>query len=461
VSAADPVPTEADPGPEMSASRLIRIPALWISPIVISSILIFLMTLIYIGSVVDPLAHLHGLPVLVVNEDVGATIQSGHIEVGQQVASGLEGSTAVSSRLSLRSMTLAQARNELNENAAYTAIFIPADLTRSLLSLYGGGRPAGQSASIPTIQLLTNGRSGSIGVSLATGVAQPALKVISQQVGHQLSTAGTGTAHAGTDPYLTDPIAVTTVPFRPLPPHSALGLSAFYISLLTIMCGFLGATLVNSTVDAALGYASSEIGPKWRQRRPVRISRWQTLLVKWIIALGLVPLLTALLLVVSIGILGMDASHIGYLWAFTSIAAVVVAIGTLVLFAAFGALGQLLGILVFVYLALASSGGTIPLQALPGVLKLAANVEPLRQVLDGVRAILYFNAAGDAGLTRGVVMTGIGLVFWVVAGIVITVWYDRKKLYRMQPDLLSYVNRSVETYVEGRDPELAATKETS
>lgn len=461
MSAANQVPTEADFGPEMRASRLLRIRALWISPVVISSILIFLMTLIYIGSVVDPLVHLHGLPVLVVNEDLGATVQSGHINVGQQVVSGLEGSAAVSSRLSLRSMTLAQARTQLNKNAAYAAIFIPADLTRSLLSLYDGATPTGKPASIPTIQLLTNVRSGSIGVSLATGVAQPALKVISQQVGHQLSATGAGAIPSRTDPYLTDPIAVTTVPFRPLPPHSALGLSAFYISLLTIMCGFLGATLVNSTVDAALGYASSEFGPKWRQRRPVPISRWQTLLVKWVIALGMVPLLTALLLVVSIGILGMDASHIAYLWAFTSIAAVVVAIGTLVLFAAFGALGQLLGVLVFVYLALASSGGTIPLQALPGVLKVAANVEPLRQVLDGVRAILYFNAAGDAGLTRGLVMTGIGLLFWLVAGVVITVWYDRRKFYRMQPDLLSYVNRSVQTYVEGRDTELATIKETS
>jgi hypothetical protein len=36
-----------------------------------------------------------------------------------------------------------------------------------------------------------------------------------------------------------DPITLTPVPYRPLPPHSALGLSAFYISLLSIMCGFL------------------------------------------------------------------------------------------------------------------------------------------------------------------------------------------------------------------------------
>jgi len=170
------------------------------------------------------------------------------------------------------------------------------------------------------------------------------------------------------------------------------------------------------------------------------------------VALVLVPILTGLLLIVAVGILHMDAPYIGLLWLFTSFAAAVIALGTLVLFAALGTLGQLVAMLLFVYLALASSGGTIPLQALPGVLKFAANFEPLRQVLDGVRAILYFNAQGDAGLTRGVVMTGSGLILWLVLGVAITVWYDRRKLDRMQPEVLAYVHRSVRLYDEGRDP---------
>ena len=40
--------------------------------------------------------------------------------------------------------------------------------------------------------------------------------------------------------YLTDPIKATTTQYRPLPNNAALGLSAFYIALLTMMCGFLG-----------------------------------------------------------------------------------------------------------------------------------------------------------------------------------------------------------------------------
>jgi len=60
---------------------------------------------------------------------------------------------------------------------------------------------------------------------------------------------------------LAEPITVVTVPYRPLPAHSALGLSAFFIALLIMMAGFLGGTIVNSAVDAALGYATIDAGP--------------------------------------------------------------------------------------------------------------------------------------------------------------------------------------------------------
>jgi uncharacterized phage infection (PIP) family protein YhgE len=189
-----------------------------------------------------------------------------------------------------------------------------------------------------------------------------------------------------------------------------------------------------------------EIGPVWRQRQPVAISRWQTLLAKWVMATGLTIVLTGLMLAAAVGILNMNAPDIGLLWLLTWFAATVVAIGTLVLFAALGTVGQIVALLVFVYLALASSGGTVPLDALSGFFKFLANFEPLRQILDGVRAILYFGARGEAGLTRAWVASGLGLLFWVALGILVTTWYDRKHLDRMPPDLMAYVDRAVLAY---------------
>ena len=84
---------------------------------------------------------------------------------------------------------------------------------------------------------------------------------------------------------------MTTVPYRPLPDNAGLGLNAIYIALLTLLCGFIGGGIVNSVVDSALGYATTDLGPRWRQRQPLPINRWQTVLIKW----GIIAVLTAVL----------------------------------------------------------------------------------------------------------------------------------------------------------------------
>jgi len=58
------------------------------------------------------------------------------------------------------------------------------------------------------------------------------------------------------------PITFASVDYRPLPSHSGLGLSAFYVALLVTICGFLGGTIINVAMGAATGSATSEIGPK-------------------------------------------------------------------------------------------------------------------------------------------------------------------------------------------------------
>jgi YhgE/Pip-like protein len=448
-------PDEPSSSPGMRATKLLRIRAVWLTPVLVTSVFIAVMTLVYVGSVVDPVASLRNLPVLVVNEDRGTVVGTQHVNLGRNVVSALEHSPRVSGPLSLDSVSLDQAKADMDRNAGFATIVIPPQFSSSVLALYGAGSLGGRASPVPRIEFLTNVRAGSIGVTLATGVVQPAIEVISRETGKRLSSlipaSAQGPPTADVAAQRADPITLVSVPYRPLPAHSALGLSAFYLSLLSIMCGFLGSILINTTVDAALGYGVTEVGPKWRQRAPVRISRRQTLLAKWFIGLVLAPILTGIMLLVAVGINGVDAPYVWELWLFTSFAAIATALGTLALFAALGTLGQLAAMLAFIYLALASSGGTIPLEALPPALKFLAIFEPLRQVLDGVRAILYFNASGDAGLDRGLLLAGIGLVFWIVFGMAVTSWYDRRGMYRLEPELLDYVNRSAKGYAARKD----------
>ncbi|HEX4483202.1 MAG TPA: DUF3533 domain-containing protein [Solirubrobacteraceae bacterium] len=435
---------------QSSVSLAFKAPAVWVPPLVLVSVLVFVMTLVYFGSVVDPAGHLHDLPVAVVNEDSGATVGSRRVDLGQQVAAGLERSPALASRLSLRPGALTDVENRMDLGKEYAAVVIPPGFTSSLLAVAGAPLPAGQPPSKPTIELLTNPRAGTLGVSLATGVLQPALTKASQQIGRSLRSQIPAHPSAAVAALLSGPITVAATPYRPLPRHTALGLSAFYIALLTTFCGFLGGTIVQVSLDAVLGFAATEIGPRWRQRQPVAISRWHTLLAKWALAVPLMAVLTGVMLLAAVGILDMYTPHFWELWLLAWFAASVVAIGTLVLFAALGTVGQLIALLVFVYLALASSGGTVPIQALSGFFRFIANFEPLRQILDGVRSILYFDARGAAGLTRAFAASAIGLGFWVALGAAVTNWYDRKGLHRLTPALVDYVDEAVRGY-DGKD----------
>jgi uncharacterized phage infection (PIP) family protein YhgE len=440
-------------GPRMRWTDPFRVPSVWLPPVVLVAILILVMTLVYFGSVVNPAAHLHGLPVAVVDQDTGGDIAGRRVDFGERLAAGLIRSPAVSSRLGLHPLTLALTKRRMGIGKEYAAIVIPPGFTQSLLTVAGVPSTSPRATVKPTVELLSNPRAGSLAVSLATAVAQPALADASREVGQQLvALSSTGNAKNAESLLLSDPITLSTVPYRPLPSHSALGLSAFYIALLTTFCGFLGGVIVTTSIDAVLGYATTEIGPMWGQRQPVAISRWHTLLAKWVMATGLTVVLTGLMLGVAVGILNMNSPDFWLLWLLTWFAATVVAIGTLVLFAALGTVGQIVALLVFVYLALASSGGTVPLDALSGFFRFLANFEPLRQILNGTRAILYFGASGKAGLTRAWVASGLGLLFWMALGILVTTWYDRKHLDRMPPELMAYVDRAVLAYREETHP---------
>jgi YhgE/Pip-like protein len=421
-------------GEPVRAGMILRLRGVWIAPLLISSVLTALIALIYIGSVVNPTGHLHGLPVMVVNRDAGATVHGRRVDLGEQIVDGLQHASPVTSRLALTSGSLSAAKAKMDAAKAYGTLVIPATLTTTTLQAAGVTSQSGHGPPRPTLTFLQNSRLGSLGVSLAAGVLTPATAQISSQVAKKLhSNAGA------------DLITLTPVAYRPLPDHSALGLSAFYIALLAIiMAGFLAATLINSSVDGALGYATTEIGPRWRQRRPIAIDRKQTLLIKLAIAAVASPILTGILLLVAVTALGMHAPHFGYLWLLLTLAAMMIAAGTLALFAAFGAIGQALALILFVYLSLASSGGTIPSEALPSFFRFVGHVEPLRQLLSGTRAILYFDARGDAGLTRAVIVIAAELVFWLAVGLIVTAWYDHKRLYRLAPDLLAYVEEAID-----------------
>jgi YhgE/Pip-like protein len=404
----------------LRAVDLLRRKPVWIAPVLIGVVLIGLMTVLYLGSAVDPIDHMHGLPVSLVEKDQPPAPTSGgnELDAGAALMKALLGSPEVSKKLAIHVESTGAAEDRMDRGASYATLVVPPGFSRAASS--------STRADLPAVELLSNHRAGTTGASLASGVLTPAVKAFSEGI--------------------KTPVIVEATQYRQLPAKAALGLSAFYTSLLILMSGFIGATIINSFLDGALGFAPTEIGPKWAMSRPTLISRWQTLLAKWGMAVVLTGLFVAVFLLVAVGILGMDAPSPVLLWIYGWFGAATVAIGTLALFAVLGTPGQLVGLLLFVYLGLASAGGTVPLQALPSFFGAISHADPLRQILGGVRSILYLEARADAGLAEGAIATAVGLLFWLGFGAFFTRRYDKSGRDRLDPELLTYVHESADAY---------------
>ncbi|MFE2525596.1 YhgE/Pip domain-containing protein [Streptomyces sp. NPDC059382] len=413
--------------PLATAATLVRRPRPWLVPTVLTGLLALLLSLLYMGGIVNPAWDLHDLPIALVNDDTGKPPAGQKENLGAQVTTAIAADTG-GGKADWRTLTRAQAQDQLDSGKVYGALVVPAGFTNTVTAL-----TTSRATEQPTITVLTNPGKGSLGSSLASQITTKAAHQASQSLGRQL-TASAGTRSSPTVRLLlADPVNVVTRVGHPIGTNSGLGLTAFYYTLLLVLAGFMGGNVISNGVDTALGYADNEIGP-WHTRRPtVPINRTQTLLLKMTMTAGITLLSASLVLFACVVVLGMDASHVPLLWIFSFCAALAVGLGVQAINAAFGGIGQLVSMFVFIVLGLPSSGATVPLQAVPGFYRFLSHFEPMRQLSDGVRAILYFDARGDAGLTRSWIMMAVGAALALLFGFAMTGYYDRKGLKRLTP----------------------------
>ncbi|MCX5380457.1 YhgE/Pip domain-containing protein [Streptomyces sp. NBC_00091] len=424
--------------PHPTPPSVLRRPQLWIGTGLIAAVVSILFALLYVGGNVNPRGNLRDLPVALVNSDAGADAGGRRVNLGEQVVAGIEKAAKDDKSFDWQLVSREEADKLLGRGKVYGALVIPEDFSATVTAL-AAPQPAPQGkAAPPTLTVLTNQAAGSIGSSMSSQAAQKAAHAASAQLGQELlKQAGAQKTPLPTAAQLklADPVTVTVADGHPLGSRSAMGLSAFYYALVLVVCGMLGANLVNSQVDTALGYVHTDFGP-FRKREPVQhTSRVRTLAIGMTLMLGLSVLMGTLVQVATVGILDMDASHLGLLWVYSVATIAVVGIGSLALFAAFGTPGMLLATIVFIAMAVPSSGATVPIQALPGFFRGLAEFEPLRQVTEGLRSLLYYGAQADAGLTRAWAAMGIALVTALAFGFAVAHLYDRRGLHRIpRPD---------------------------
>ncbi|MFJ4521045.1 SNG1 family protein [Streptomyces sp. NPDC088810] len=412
--------------------RVLRAKPLWMTNGVITGVLALLFAVFYVGANIDPAGHLSKLPVGLVNADKGTAVGGKQVNLGAQITGSIRQSTAGGDKIDWKVMDEQEMKEELGKGKLFGALVVPDGFTSSTIALTDAtatGTPAR-----PTLTVLTNQSAGSVGSGLARTATTRAAENASLQVGREL-TAQTGARQAklpaAARVLLADPAAVTVEDGHPLDSHSGLGLTAFYYALVLVVCGMLSANVISGQVDHALGHTHNDMGPLRLHRPLIRATRVQTLAISGTLMVGLSLLMGTLAMAGAVGIMGMDASHLPLLWLYSVCAVAVCGIGALTLLAVFGTPGMLVVTLVFIGMAVPTAGATTPLEALPGFYRFLAEFEPLRQITGGIRSILYYDAQGDAGLTRGWVMMAAGLVAAVLFGFGVLGWYDRKGLHRI------------------------------
>ncbi|MGE7384862.1 YhgE/Pip domain-containing protein [Streptomyces sp. NPDC004126] len=424
--------------PHPTPPSVLRRPQLWIGTGLIAAVVSMLFALLYVGGNVNPRGNLRDLPVALVNADAGADARGRRVTLGEQVVSGIEKAAEGDKSIDWQLVSREEADKRLGSGKVFGALVIPKDFSATVTALAAPQPPAQGKPAPPTITVLTNQSAGSIGSSMSSQAAQKAAHAASAQIGQELlkqAAAQKTPLPTAAQLKLADPVTVTVADGHPVGSRSAMGLSAFYYALVLVVCGMLGANLVNSQVDTALGYLHTDYGPV-RKREPVQhTSRVRTLAVGVALMLGMSVIMGTLVEVATVSVLDMDASHLGLLWLYSVATIAVVGIGGLALFAAFGTPGMLLATIVFIAMAVPSSGATVPLQALPGFFRGLAEFEPLRQITEGLRSILFYGAQADAGLTRAWTAMGIALAAALLFGFAVTRLYDRRGLHRIpRPD---------------------------
>jgi hypothetical protein len=380
---------------------------------------------VYLAGTVDPQGHLRDMPVGLVVESQTRTAGP---DFAESVAQALE--TGAGSALAFARMSDGELATAIAEDRVAGAVVIPEDFDASIASLL----PGATESMVPTITIVTNAGDGGLSTGLLMGVLAPVFSGIEHDLGSRLleSTSGQMIQPANVA-LLRQPFAVTSRPYVALPANAGLGTSAFYYSLVLVLIGFMGASLVGPLVDSALGFLPAELGPFVVRRPYTDASRRATFLGKVAILVTAAPF-AALTHQLVAALIGVSAPDSMMLWLYST--AVISAVGTsaLAVFAIAGpGIGALVNTFFFIALAMVSSGGTVPLAATPSFFGWFSVVAPFRHIVDGTKSLLYFDGNLAAGLGSAWVSVAAGGVVGLLLGLVATSIYGRFPAFSRQP----------------------------
>lgn len=412
----------------------------WIMPPLLVVFVGFLGILLYLGGLGSPGDHMRDMPMAIVNQDQGATVEnpdgsSKDQQLGQELTDTLVEEVNDSGEFHLQEMSMTEAHDALTSGDVYGAIVIPSDFSQRSMDLIPASIGGDGDGTQPTIELVTSPQAGSMSSRLVTEGFTPALESASTNLGDQLTSAADQQVQARqkagqqvpdvttvAQDILKDPVTIDTHAWQDLDDGTALGMGPFYWSIVVLVVGMTGSIAVTTLVDGILGIVPVEMGPSFRKYRTVALSRiagfflkWSIMIVSGAAAVGLMMLAAHLV--------NMPTPNGGMLFLISWLSISTIAAATLALLTLGGSAGLILSMIYLIFLGLPSAGAVVPVEALPGFFAWLSKIEPLHYTWLGVRDVLFFSAEPNAGLGQGTLgLFSIMACSVLVAAVIAPLW---------------------------------------
>nr|WP_235950467.1 ABC transporter permease [Heyndrickxia shackletonii] len=353
-------------------------------PIWLISLLMLVMVCVYLPIFKGAKQNMSDVPLIIVNEDKG--------KVGDAILLNLIEKQNGNSFKWVVDKSRKQALMDLRNNKAYGALIIPSNYSKGLGNVHDT-LISGISNSKPAkLEVLLNEGIGQTASMIASNtlqtVALTASKGISSQLKNELAQRGMRVAPENAS-LLDNPVQVISKNVLGLPVNLNKGMTPFVMALISSITGMLGANMIH-------GYLLRGNGTL--KNRGSALSESEVLQSEIIFG---VILTFCVSIVIQLGVFGLFGSaHASSIWmiflfTFFSITTMFLLFKTIAVF--LGGWGMLV-MFPLNFMGIFSSGGAFPLSTLPIVHRLFSFILPTRYIVDGIRALLYYDGRLQAGL---------------------------------------------------------------
>lgn len=386
--------------------RFLKSTTIW-TPVWMITLLVFIMTLIYVPTFTSMMTNMEELPVLIINEDQGAELQDQKVNFGNNIETALIES-AESNTLEWQNIASRdEAMELLNTGKDVAAVVIPADYSESLQTLKTGLVSNLSGLEAVSFEVIINEASGQsatgVTTQAVTGVVNSISNSLTAEIAKALST-GENQLSAENALLLAQPIATTkTTAAEPLIDS---GMSSFIIGMVLVISGMLGSSLIKSYINGV----EKELQPLNQKRQ-----HYAGMHAEIVLGFCLSVSVSILVMMAVFGIYGMP--HTAnlfsiFLFMILSLMTMFMLYTTVSIF--LGLKWSLLINFPLNIMGIMASGGSISLYGLPSVVHFFSSFLPSRYVMDGLRSLVYYNGRMESGLEKSLLVLSIYLVVTII-----------------------------------------------